>query len=146
MDLVEVAPDSSPPVCRIMDYGRILYDQKRRAKDQRKKTRTQELKEIKVRPNTDTHDYQTKLNHASEFLEKGHKVKLTIMYRGREMAHYDRGTAMLRRFETDLAPIADVEAQPAQRGRTQSMVVAPKKKKVAKESVAASPVPAAKPE
>jgi len=128
LDLVEVAPQASPPVCKIMDYDRLIYEQKRRAKDARKKARHHDLKEIKLRPNTDQHDYATKMVHAREFLSKGHKVKLTVMYRGREMAHFERGTAILRRVQTDLADEAEVEMAPNTRGRTQSMVVAPRKK------------------
>lgn len=128
MDLVEVAPQSDPPVCRVMDYGRLIYEAKRKAKDARKKARHHELKEIKLRPNTDKHDYDTKLTHARDFLTKGHKVKFTVMYRGREMAHFERGTAILRRAKEDLGAEVDVEMEPSSRGRTQSMVVAPKKK------------------
>ncbi len=127
MDLVEVAPNAKPPVCKVMDFGRLLYEQKRKLKESRKKARHLEMKEIKMRPNTDTHDYQFKLNHAKEFLEKGHKVKFTVMYRGREMAHFSRGTDLLKKAELDLDELADVESLPSARGRTQSMVVAPKK-------------------
>lgn len=127
LDLVEVAPQAVPPVCRIMDFKRLLYEKKRREKEARKKTRHQELKEIKLRPNTDDHDFQTKMTHAKEFLDKGHKVKLTLMYRGREMAHQDRGTALLKRAGTELGETGEVEAMPSMRGKTQSMVVAPKR-------------------
>ena len=133
LDLVEVAPQASPPVCRIMDFKRLLYEKKRREKEARKKTRHQELKEIKLRPSTDDHDFDTKMNHAKEFLEKGHKVKLTLMYRGREMAHQDIGMALLKRAAMTLGEVADVEAMPSFRGRTQSMVVAPKRAKAAAE-------------
>jgi len=133
LDLVEVAPQASPPVCRIMDFKRLLYEKKRREKEARKKTRHQELKEIKLRPNTDDHDFTTKMNHAREFLDKGHKVKLTLMYRGREMAHQDRGIALLKRAAGELSENGEVEAMPSMRGRTQSMVVAPKRAKVVAE-------------
>lgn len=133
VDLVEVAPQADPPVCKIMDYSRLIYEQKRRAKDSRKKTRHQELKELKLRPGTDDHDFQTKLNHARDFLEKGHKVKFTVMYRGREMAYFDRGTAILKRAAEELGPLAEVEMTPSARGKTQSMIVAPAKKKPAGE-------------
>jgi translation initiation factor IF-3 len=136
MDLVEVAPNAKPPVCKVMDFGRLIYEQKRRLKESRKKARHLEMKEIKMRPNTDTHDYQTKLNHAKDFLEKGHKVKFTIMYRGREMAHFSRGTDLLNRTEIDLNETADIESRPSARGRTQSMVVAPKKTAKAKKDAA----------
>jgi len=131
LDLVEVAPQASPPVCRIMDFKRLLYEKKRREKEARKKTRHQELKEIKLRPSTDDHDFDTKMNHAREFLDKGHKVKLTLQYRGREMAHQDLGMALFKRVESTLADAAEVEATPSMRGRSQSMVVAPKRLKAA---------------
>ena len=136
MDLVEVAPYATPPVCKIMDYGRLIYEQKRRAKDARKKARHHDLKEIKLRPNTDQHDLNTKLTHARDFLDKGHKVKLTVMYRGREMAHFERGTALLKRVAEELAEEAEVEMSPNTRGRTQSMVVAPRKKQPVRPKVA----------
>lgn len=129
LDLVEVAPQAVPPVCRIMDFKRLLYEKKRREKEARKKTRHQELKEIKLRPNTDDHDLETKMNHATDFLQKGHKVKLTLTYRGREMAHQELGVALLKRASERLAEVGEVEAMPNMRGRTQSMVVAPKRAK-----------------
>lgn len=113
LDLVEVAPDSDPPVCKILDYRRQTFEFKRRQKEARKKTKSLELKEIKLRPNIDKHDYEIKLRHVREFLEKGHKVKVTMRFRQRELRHAELGTAVLDRMAHDLAEIADVDSNAA---------------------------------
>lgn len=110
LDLVEVAPDSVPPVCKILDYRRQTFEFKRRQKEARKKTKSLELKEIKLRPNIDKHDYSIKLRHVREFLEKGHKVKVTMRFRQRELRHAELGTAVLDRMAKDLAELAEVDS------------------------------------
>lgn len=131
LDLVEVSPDAEPPVCKIMDYQRQIFEQKRRQKESRKKTKNVELKEIRMRPKIDPHDYGIKLNHVKEFLEKGHKVKVTMRYRGLEMRHYEIGTQILERVAADLAEIAEVDAGSHRKdaARIQSLVISPKKTK-----------------
>ena len=130
LDLVEVAPDAAPPVCKIMDYRRYMFENKRRQKEARKKAKTFELKEIKLRPNIDVHDYGIKMERARGFLEKGHKVKVTMRYRPREMRHYEIGTQVLSRLAQDVSEIADVDQNTAgKRGvRMQSIVLSRKKK------------------
>lgn len=110
LDLVEVAPDSEPPVCKILDYRRQTFEFKRRQKEARRKTKNLELKEIKLRPNIDKHDYEIKLRHVREFLEKGHKVKVTMRFRQRELRHAEIGTGVLQRMAQDLIEIAEVDA------------------------------------
>lgn len=107
MDLVEVAPDAVPPVCKIMDYTRYVFDQKRRIKESRKKAKNVEMKEIRMRPKIDPHDYGIKLNHIREFLTKGHKVKVLMRYRPMEMRHYEIGTQILDRLVADTADLAE---------------------------------------
>jgi translation initiation factor IF-3 len=106
LDLVEVAPDAKPPVCKIIDYKKVIYEQKRRARDSKKRQKVIEIKEVKMRPAIDPHDYQTKINHAREFLEDGNKVKVTFTYKGREQAHQDRANALLQKVLADLEDIA----------------------------------------
>jgi translation initiation factor IF-3 len=130
LDLVEVAPQATPPVCRIMDYGKYCYELKRRARDSRKNQHTVTLKEIKYRPKIDTHDFDYKTNHVREFLEAGHKVKLTIMFRGRELAHPEFGRAILRRVVDGTADLCSGEYNPESsrlEGRNMSMVLHPLK-------------------
>lgn len=110
LDLVEVAPDAKPPVCRIEDYKKVLYDRKRRAREAKKKHKTIEVKEVKMRLAIDPHDYQTKIDHAREFLQKGNKVKITIMYRGRERAFQDRAQALIDQVTKDLEDVAIQES------------------------------------
>lgn len=110
LDLVEVAPDAKPPVCKIVDYKKIIYEQKRKARESRKKQKTIEIKEVKMRPSIDKHDYETKINHAKEFLEAGHKVKVTFTYKGRERTHQDRAIRLLENILRDLEDIAVQEA------------------------------------
>jgi translation initiation factor IF-3 len=126
LDLVEVAPQAKPPVCRIMDYGKYKYQQKKRANDARKKSTKIERKEIKMRPKTDEHDFMTKLRQARGFLGEHHKVKLTVMFRGREITHPELAQEMLERAGRELADIADIEQSPKLEGRNMTMGFTPK--------------------
>jgi translation initiation factor IF-3 len=128
LDLVEVAPQANPPVARIMDYGKFKYERDIRQKEARKKQVRVEVKEIKFRPKIDRHDYDTKKGHVIRFLSAGARVKVTIMFRGREMAHTDLGRKILDRLVEDLGDTAVVEAQPKQDGRNMVMVIGPTKK------------------
>ena len=132
LDLVEVAPQASPPVARIMDYGKYKYERDIRQKEARKKQSKIEVKEIKFRPKIDPHDYATKKGHVVRFLTAGARVKVTIMFRGREMAHTDLGRKILDRLVEDLKDLAVVESAPKQDGRNMIMVIAPTKKPVGK--------------
>ncbi len=126
LDLVEVAPQAEPPVCKIMDYGKYKYEQAKKLHDSRKNQKTVQLKEVKMRPGTDLHDYNFKLNHAKRFLSEGDKVKFTIVFRGREIAHTELGRALLERVAVDMAESGIIELIPKQEGRTMIMVVSPK--------------------
>ena len=128
LDLVEVAPQANPPVCRIMDYGKFKYERDIRQKEARKKQARVELKEIKFRPKIDRHDYDTKKGHVERFLKGGNKVKITIMFRGREMAHTDLGRKILDRLVVDLGEAIIVESMPKQEGRNMIMVIGPNKR------------------
>jgi translation initiation factor IF-3 len=128
LDLVEVAPQANPPVARIMDYGKFKYERDIRQKEARKKQTRVEVKEIKFRPKIDPHDYATKKGHVVRFLNQGARVKVTIMFRGREMAHTELGRKILDRLVEDLADVAVVESTPKQDGRNMVMVIAPTKK------------------
>ena len=132
LDLVEVAPLANPPVARIMDYGKFKYERDIKAKEARKRQARIEVKEIKFRPKIDTHDYDTKKGHVERFLRAGSRVKITIMFRGREMSHTELGRKILDRLVVDLAEIAVVDAAPKQDGRNMIMVLAPTKKQAAK--------------
>jgi translation initiation factor IF-3 len=127
MDLVEVSPNADPPVCRIMDWGKFVFEQKKKQSGQ-KKTKQQQIKEVKFRPNTDENDYQVKLRRATEFLEEGHKLKLTLRFRGREMLHQDLGLKLLARVEKDLEELGAVEQRPKLEGRQMIMTMGPKRK------------------
>lgn len=129
LDLVEISPNAEPPVCRIMDYGKFLFDQKKKAHDARKKQKRVSLKEIKFRVTTDEGDYQVKLRNLIRFLEGGDKTKVTIRFRGREMAHQDMGLQVMERVKTDLLEYGVVEQEAKREGRQMVMVLAPKKKK-----------------
>ncbi len=131
LDLVEVAPQAKPPVCRLLDYGKYKYEQAIKEKEARKRQSQIVVKEMKMRPKIDPHDYATKRGHVTRFLGQGNKVKLTIMFRGREMAHTEFGARLLRRIEEDLAEIAQVETPPKLDGRNMTMILAPRKKKPA---------------
>lgn len=134
LDLVEIAPNAEPPVCRIMDYGKFKYDQAVKAKKARKKQTKIEVKEMKFRPKIDVGDYETKRGHVLRFLNKGNKVKITIMFRGREMAHPEQGLSILERLADDLKDLAVVESQPKMEGRNMHMLVAPLPKDAKKKS------------
>ena len=128
MDLVEVAPNSEPPVCRVMDFGKYLFEKNKKANEAKKKTKQMQIKEIKFRPNTDIGDYKIKMRNVNRFLEDGDKVKITLRYRGREMQHQDLGRDLLERIRDDLEAVAGVEQFPKMEGRQLIMVMAPKKK------------------
>jgi len=132
LDLVEIAPTASPPVCKIMDYGKYKYEQDQRRKESRRKASNVVIKEMKFRPKIDTHDYDTKMKHVERFLEEGSKVKLTIMFRGREMAHPELGRRILEKVAERVADIATVESAPKQDGRNMTMVLNPIRKPKAK--------------
>ena len=125
LDLVEIAPNAEPPVCRIMDYGKYKYEQDIKAKQARKNKSRIETKEMKFRPKIDVGDYTTKKKHIIRFLEEGSKVKITIMFRGREMAHPEIGLQILERLSEDLKDIAAIEQQPKMEGRNMHMMIAP---------------------
>ena len=128
MDLVEVAPDSSPPVCRIMDYGKFLFEENKKRHAAKKKQKQIHIKEVKFRPGTEQGDYQVKLRNLTRFLTNGDKTKVTLRFRGREMAHQELGLQLLKRVEEDLNEIGTVEQFPRLEGRQMVMVIAPKKK------------------
>ncbi len=125
LDLVEIAPNADPPVCRIMDYGKFKYDQAIKAKQARKNQSKIETKEMKFRPKIDVGDYTTKKKHVLRFLDAGNKVKITIMFRGREMAHPEQGLTILERLADDLKDVAVIESQPKMEGRNMHMLIAP---------------------
>jgi translation initiation factor IF-3 len=127
LDLVEVAPQSAPPVCRILDYGKYLYQQNKKQHDAKKKQKFIHVKEVKFRPKTEEHDYQFKKKHIERFIKEGDKVKATIMFRGREMAHPNYGRRILERLKEELAEQVVVEQQPRMEGRFMSMIIAAKK-------------------
>jgi translation initiation factor IF-3 len=126
MDLVEVAPEALPPVCRIMDFGKYKYTQARRQKEARKKQTTIQVKEVKLGPKTDTHDFDFKAKHVRRFLEEGNKAKVTVRFKGREMAHTELGWKMLSKMQEMMADLAAVESHPRMEGRMLSMILSPK--------------------
>ena len=126
LDLVEVQPNADPPVCKILDYGKFKYEAQKRANEARKKQKIIEVKEIKLRPNIDEHDYQVKMRNVQRFLNAGDKVKVTLRFRGREMAHQDLGANVLTRVREETNEFAKVEAMPKMEGRQMIMVLAPK--------------------
>lgn len=126
MDLVCIAPQAQPPVCRIMDYGKYRFEQKRREKEAKKNQKVIEIKEIRLSANIGDNDFNTKLGHAKKFLQEGNKVKASIRFRGREMAHTSRGTAMMKRFAEELEEYGTVEKAPKLEGRSMQMFIAPK--------------------
>lgn len=126
-DLVEVSSNATPPVCRIMDYGKFKYEQQKKKQDAKKRQAVVQVKEIKVRPKTDEHDYETKLKHIRSFLEDGDRCKVTVFFRGREIVHKDRGIEILERIVKDLEDVGNVEQEPRAEGRTLQMLVVPKK-------------------
>jgi len=126
LDLVEVAPNSQPPVCRIMNYGKYKYQQSKRTQEARKHQTVIHIKEVKVRPRTEEHDFQFKLRHVKRFLDEGNKVKISILFRGREIAHPEFGKEMLNRFVEELKDIMVIEQFPRLEGRNMVMIMAPK--------------------
>ena len=125
LDLVEISPNASPPFCKIMDFGKFKYDQQKREAEARKKQKTIELKEIKFRPNTDKHDYEVKMRSVTKFLENGDKVKITLRFRGREMAHQELGTELMERVVVDTAHLGKPDVIPKVEGRQMIMIIYP---------------------
>ena len=126
LDLVEISPNSEPPVCKILDFGKYKYQAQKKAAEARKKQRTVEIKEIKMRPNIDIHDYDVKMRSIVRFFEEGDKVKVTMRFRGREMAHPELGMKLLNKVREDFEPVAKVEYEPRMEGRQMIMILAPK--------------------
>ena len=126
LDLVEIVPNASPPVCKILDFGKFRFNEQKKTSEQRKRQKIVEIKEIKLRPGIDDHDYEVKMRSVMRFFEEGDKVKVTLRFRGREMAHQDIGYKLLQRVKSETAPVAKVEAEPLMEGRQMVMVLAPK--------------------
>ena len=126
LDLVEISPNAEPPVCKIMDFGKFKYEQQKREAEARRKQKIIEIKEIKFRPGTDTNDYDVKMRSVFKFLEEGDKVKVTLRFRGREMAHQDLGLALLNRVAADVAEKGKIESMPRLEGRQMVMMITPK--------------------
>jgi translation initiation factor IF-3 len=127
LDLVEVAPNSAPPVCRIMDYGKFRYQQSKKMQVAKKHAISVQLKEIRLRPRTEEHDLQTKIKHIKKFLEQNNKVKISMMFRGREIVYTDLGKAVMEEIKTELEPVCSVDQQPRIEGRNMVMILTPKK-------------------
>ena len=127
LDLVEIVPTTKPPVCRIMDYGKFIFEQNKKKNAAKKKQKQIQVKEIKIRPGTEEGDYQIKLRNLTKFLKQGDKVKITLRFRGREMAHQELGSKMLKRIEIDLAEFGSIEQFPKIEGRQMVMVMGPKR-------------------
>lgn len=126
LDLVEISPNSTPPVCKLLDYGRFRFLEQKKQAEARKKQKTVEVKEIKLRPGIDKHDYDVKMKAVHRFFEEGDKVKVTLRFRGREMAHQDLGLKLLERVKTETSEIAKVESEPQLEGRQMIMILAPR--------------------
>jgi translation initiation factor IF-3 len=126
LDLVEIVPNAEPPVCKILDFGKFRFNEQKKTAEARKKQKVVEIKEIKLRPGIDDHDYEVKMRSVRRFFDEGDKVKVTLRFRGREMAHQDIGYKLLLRVRTETAPIAKVEAEPLMEGRQMVMVLAPR--------------------
>ena len=142
LDLVEIAPNGDPPVCRIIDFGKFQYEAKKKANEAKKKQVTVSVKEVKFRPGTDEHDYSYRMKHAREWLTGGDKVKATIWFRGREMTHRELGSRILEKLEKDLADVGEVEARPRMEGNQMFIILGPKRHKTAGKSEPATPKPA----
>ncbi|SHL52489.1 translation initiation factor IF-3 [Roseovarius marisflavi] len=125
LDLVEISPNANPPVCKIMDFGKFKYETQKREAEARKKQKIIEVKEVKFRPGTDTHDYDVKMRNVVKFLDNGDKVKITLRFRGREMAHQDLGRQLLERIAADIKEIGRVENMPKMEGRQMIMIIGP---------------------
>jgi translation initiation factor IF-3 len=128
LDLVEIAPNANPPVCKIMDYGKYRYEQQKKEKEQRKKQQSVQLKEVRFRPRTDDHDFNFKTKHARGFLEDGNKVRAYVQFRGRDIIYKDQGMEMLKRFIEELQDIAKIDQAPRMEGRRMTTILAPHKK------------------
>ena len=126
LDLVEISPDSDPPVAKILDYGKFKYQEQKKAAEARKRQKIVEIKEIKMRPSIDDHDYDVKMRSIMRFFDEGDKVKVTLRFRGREMSHQELGWQVLQRVKTDIEPVAKVESEPRMEGRQMVMVLAPR--------------------
>lgn len=126
-DLVEVAPNANPPVCRIMDFGKFMYEKKRKEKEAKKKQHVIVIKEMRFRPHTDDHDYDFKVRHARKFLEEGNKVKAVVQFRGRDIIYSDQGEVLLKRFIEDLQDLSKVESAPTLEGKRMNLILAPLK-------------------
>jgi translation initiation factor IF-3 len=126
LDLVEISPDSNPPVAKILDYGKFKYQEQKKAAEARKRQKIVEIKEIKMRPSIDDHDYDVKMRSILRFFDEGDKVKVTLRFRGREMSHQELGWQVLQRVKTDIEPVAKVESEPRMEGRQMVMVLAPR--------------------
>ncbi|MGO8737463.1 translation initiation factor IF-3 [Rhodoblastus sp.] len=126
LDLVEIVPNADPPVCKILDYGKYRFNEQKKAAEARKKQKVVELKEIKLRPGIDDHDYETKMKAVRRFFEEGDKVKFVLRFRGREMAHQELGFKVLERVKAETGPIAKIELEPSMEGRQMIMILAPK--------------------
>ena len=127
MDLVEIAPDATPPVCKIMDFGKYLYEQKKRERESRKRQHQTQLKEVRFRPRTDTHDFLFKTKHANEFLSEGNKVRAYVQFRGRDIIYKEQGMAILQRFIAALQDVAKVDQEPRMEGRRMTTILTPLK-------------------
>ena len=127
LDLVEISPNANPPVCKIMDFGKFKYESQKKANEAKKKQKVIEVKEVKFRPNIDTHDYDVKMRNVTKFLEAGDKVKVTLRFRGREMAHQELGRELLEKIADDIEGLGKIEAMPKMEGRQMIMVAAPVK-------------------
>jgi len=127
LDLVEISPNAKPPVCKIMDFGKFKYESQKKAAEAKKKQKVTEIKEVKFRPNIDTHDYDVKMRSVNKFLGEGDKVKVTLRFRGREMAHQELGRDLLQRVAVDIEELGKVESMPKMEGRQMTMVIAPSK-------------------
>lgn len=129
MDLVEIAPQATPPVCRIIDFGKFAYEQQKREKDQKKKQQVSVLKEIRLHPNTDTHDFDFKARHAINFIDEGNKVKVSVIFKGRELAYTEVGENLLKKFLERVSEVAKIEQEPKFEGRAMHAILAPQKGK-----------------
>lgn len=127
MDLVEVAPNANPPVCKVIDFGKFMYEKKKKEKEAKKKQHTIQVKELRFRPNTDDHDLEFKTRHAREFLEGGDKVKATVQFRGRDMLYTEQGEELLNNLAEELEDVGKIESQPTMEGRRMIMIIAPDK-------------------
>ena len=143
LDLVEISPQAEPPVCKILDYGKFKYEEQKKKNEARKKQRIIEIKEVKLRPGIDDHDYDVKMRSMVRFLDEGDKVKVTMRFRGREMAHQEFGLRLIERVKNDLEPYAVIEQYPKMEGRQMVMVLSPKQKPVKPAAAPAAKKPAA---